>query len=400
MRRPVQVNNDGMVKSWRFGHSSLRLCMSPILKALLQCLRILRLVREYIQTFPGRWTSLLAVLSRRLGLLWRGLRKPGTSRGPKSSEPPLFGTSASRYPVSHSSTSREYVIAASTVPESANYPSSQDRAEMQPATAVPTTGVPLTTQDSLSVDNLHPINPPLPFDGRILAHRSSGNLSAVSVQSRASDRFSVITTSRESMRAIPVGQPSRLSRAPHRQFGRGPDPSRSRDRSRPDTTTSRPHTPHELPRLQVITSNAPHFSHGDDGVGSVNLPSPSAYTHEPLSPPTMDRNNKKRSSTSLVFNVQNPSTDSLPISSTVNPLPLTEEPFAIDTTTAHSSPVTTPADLHDEGFSRSLTSISDYLLPEGRFVQLINSDQVPRYTKSVTMQVGFILILWLYFYIL
>jgi len=371
--------------------------MSSILKALLQCLRILRLVREYIQKFPGRWSSLLAVLSRRLGLLWRcqdGLGKPGnsTSRGPKSSETPLFGTRASKYPVSHSSISREYVIAASTVPESANYPSSQDRAEIQPATAVPTPGIPLTTQDSLSVDNTHAINPPPPFDGRGLAHRSSGNLSAVSIQSRASDRFSVITTSRESIRAIPIGQPSRLSRAPHRQFGRGPDPSRSRDRSRPNTPTSRPRTPHQLPHLEVITSNAPHFTHGDNEVGSVNQPSPSSYTHEPLSPPSI-RNNKKRSSTSLVFNVQNPSTDSLPISSTVNPPALTEEPFAIDSATAHSSPVITPADLHDEGHIRSLTSLTDYLLPEGRFVQLINSDQVPRYTKNVTMQAGYTLIL-------
>lgn len=368
--------------------------MSSILKVLLQCLRILPLVREYIQKFPGRCTSLLAVLSRKLGLVWRchdGHGKPGTSQRPKSSESPLFGTRASGYPVSHSSPSREYVIAASNVPESANYPSSQERAERQTATAAPTTGIPLTTQESLSVDHFHAINPPPPFDAGILTHRSSGNLSAVSIQSRASDRLSVITTSRESIRAIPAGQPSRLSRATHRQFGRGPDPSKSRDRSRPTTpTTNRPHTPHQLPRLEIITStsNAPHSVHGDDGVGSVNQPSPSSYSHEPLSPP-LDRHNKKRSSTSLVFNVQNPSTESLPISSVMNPQPLTEEPFGIDSATAHSSPV----DLHDEGLIHSPTSCSDHLLPEGRFVQLINSDQVPRYTKNVTMQVGYILIL-------
>ena len=370
-----------------FGFSSL--CMSSILKVLLKFLRILRLVREYIQKFPGRWTSLLAVLSHKLGLLWRchdGLGKPGTSQRPESSESPLFGTRASGYPVSHSSTSRECIIAASTVPESANYPSSQERAERQTATAAPTTGIPLTTQESLSVDHFHAINPPPPFDGRILAHRSSGNLSAVSIQSRASDRFSVITTSRESIRAIPAGQPSRLSRAPHRQFGRGPDPSKSRDRSRPTTPTTRPHTPHLLPRLEIITStsNVPPSVHGDEGVGSVNQPSPSSYTHEPLSPP-LDRNNKKRSSTSLVFNLQNPSTESLPTSSEMNPKPLTDEPFAIDSATAHSSPGAIPADLYDEDLIRSPTSLSDNLLPEGRFVQLINSDQVPRYTKNATM---------------
>lgn len=358
--------------------------MSSILKALLQCLRILRLVREYIQKFPGRWTSFLAVLGRKLSLLWRchgGLGKPGTPRRPKPSESP----------VSHSSTSREYVVAASTVPDSANYPNSQERAERQTATAAPTTGIPHTTQDTLSVDPSHPINPPPPFDSRILlAHSSSGNLSyGASIQSRASDRLSIITASRDSIRAVPAGQPSRLPRATHRQFGRGPDPSRSRDRSRP-TTPNRTYPSHQLPHLEIITPNAPHFSHGDDGVGSVNEPSPSSYSHEPLSPPSMDRINKKRSSTSVVLNVQNPSTESLPISSTTNPPPLMEEPFSLDSATAHSSPVASSVYLHDEGLIRSLTSLSDYLLPEGRFVQLINSDQVPRYTKNVTMRVGYI----------
>jgi len=367
----------------RFGFPSF--CMSSILKVLLQCLRLLgpvRPVREYIQKFLRRWTLLLAVLGRKLSLLWRchdGFGKPGTSRRPKSSGSP----------VSHSPTSREYVVAASTVPESANYPSSQELAERQAATAALTTGIPPTTQENLSVDHsyandaIDPDDPPPSFDGRILAHHSSGNLSAVSVQSRASSRFSVITTSRESIRAIPVGQPSRPSRATHRQFGRGPNPSKSRDRSSP---TSRSHTPRQLPRLEIVTLDAPHFAHGDDGVGSVNQPSPSSDTQESPSPPSMDRNSKKRSSTSLVFNVQNPSTESLPSSSVMNPQPLTDQPFGIDSAaTAHSSRVKIPADLYDEGLIRSPTSLSDNLLPEGRFVQLINSDQVPRYTKNFVM---------------
>jgi hypothetical protein len=394
MRRPCHSSkNDGPVVSWHLEFSSL--CMSSILKVLLQCLRILRLVREYIQKIPGRWTSLLAVLNRQLRLWWRchdghgrdGHGKPGTLRRPKSSESLPLDTRTSRYPVPHGSISRECIIAASTVPESANHPSSQERADRQTATAAPTAGIPLTNQDTLSVDHSHVINPPPPFEGRNIAHHSSGNLSAVSIQSRASDRLSVITT-RSSIRAVPAGQPSRLSRATYRQFGRGPDPSRSRDRSRPTTPTNQHHTRHpHLPHLEIITSNTPHSTHGNDSVGSVNQPSPSFNSHD-LSPPPMDRHNKKRSSTSLVFEVQNPSTESLPISSVMNPPPLSEEPFAVDTATAHSSPITTPADLYDEGLMRSHTSLTDSLLPEGRFVQLINSDQIPRYMKNITMHVG------------
>ena len=376
--------------------------MSSILKVLLRCLPILRLVHEHIQKLPGRWISLLAVLSRKMSIFWHchdGPGKPGTSRRPKLSESIVFGTRESGYPVAlaHSPTSREHVTEASTVPESASYPNSQELAGGQTATAAPTTGIPLASQDSLSVDHSHAINPPPLFDGRILAHRGSENLSAVSIQSRASDRFLVITTSRESIRVIPIGQPSRLSRAIYRQFGYGPDPSRLRslrDWSRPTPLTNRLNTPHQPPRLEAITSNAFHVAHEDDQVSSGNQrqPSPSSSTHEQLSPPSMNRSNKKQPSTSVVFDVQNSSIGSLPISSMTNPPPLTEGPSAIDPATAHSSPVPTLTDLHDEGPIRSSTSLSDYCLPEGRFVQLINSDQVPRYTKNVTMKVGYILI--------
>ena len=54
-----------------------------------------------------------------------------------------------------------------------------------------------------------------------------------------------------------------------------------------------------------------------------------------------------------------------------------------------------PADLHDES-SQHFPIISSptpgYSLPEGRFVHLINSDQVPRYTKDITMQVDYTIV--------
>jgi hypothetical protein len=372
------------------------LCMATVLKVLLEFLRILRLARDYVQHFPGRWASLVAFLGRKLGALFRycGLERPGTLRSPKPSKPPYRGSGARAYSVSGGpGVSKEYVVvAASTVPDSANYASAQDTGR-HTATVSPTpaVGIPAQTLASLSIDQLHAGNPPTPFERRSLAHRSSGNLSAVSIQSRASSRFSIITNSRESTRAPALGQPSRLPRATHRQFGRGPDPSRSRDRpSRPPTPTTRPHTPYQFPHLEIITSNPPHFAYDDGRVSPVVQPSVSSHAHEPLSPPPMDGNQRKQSSTSVVIEFENPSTESLPLSS-VNPPQLTEEPFTIDTTTAHSSPVTAAADFLDEEFPTA--SLPEDLLPEGRFVQLINSDQVPRYTKNITMQVGSIIVL-------
>jgi hypothetical protein len=100
----------------------------------------------------------------------------------------------------------------------------------------------------------------------------------------------------------------------------------------------------------------------------------------------MDENRRNPSSASVVFNIQGPSTESPPIFSSINPGQLTEAPGVIETVTPYLSPVTAAADPHDEASIHSLATL-DNLLPEGRDVQLINSDQVPRYTKGVTMQV-------------
>ncbi|KAH9979764.1 hypothetical protein BJV74DRAFT_121406 [Russula compacta] len=361
--------------------------MAPVLKVLLEFLRILRFARDYITRLPGRWASLLPFLRRKLGAWWRFRQgKPSTFRGPKPAEPPSLSTRATSYTVSEgSAVVREYVVAASTVPASASHPDLRERAERQPATATPAVGVHPPT---LTVDHPHPLarNPPHPFDGRSFDNRS---LSAVSIQSRASDRYSIITNSRESIRAPAIGQPSRVPRATHRQFGRGPDPSRSRERlSRPASPTSRPHSIHQGPHIEVIVTNQPYSGHGEGIDSPVVLDSASSYTHEPLSPPLTHGTRRRQSSTSVVVDIQNPSTESLPISSPTNPPQLTDEPFAIDSATAHSSPTSTTADLHDES-SQHLPIVSpptsDYILPDGRFVQLINSDQVPRYTKDVTI---------------
>ena len=384
--------------------------MAPALNALLEFLRIIRIARHYLKRFPGRGASILAFIGRKLNLWWRfWLGKFGR---PKPIERQFLGTEASSYSVSGGSgVVREYVVAASYAPPSASRASLHELTDRPTAAVAQTVGVhPPPVPDTLSVDHPYVPNPPGGpshfshiLSGRTLGNRSSGNLSAASIQSRASDRYSIITNSRESMRAT-HGQPSRYPRAPHRQFGRGPDPARSRERpSRPSTPITHSHTPTRShtpthpthpthPRLEIITS--PPSTHDDGKVGPIVQPSGSAspsYTHEPLSPPPMSEVRRRQSST-IIVDIQNPSTDSLAMSPPAYPPQITDEPFTLDSSTVHSSPDTPAVDLHDEPSLGSPTSSNhpafDYFLPEGRIVQLINADQIPRYTKNATMQVG------------
>ena len=383
--------------------------MALVLNVLLEILRILRIARDYIKRFPGRGASLLALLRRKLIAWWRFWRGKKLG-GPKPAKRPIVGTQASSHSVSSgSAVVGGYVVAASYVPSSASHPSLHEHTDGQQQRQLSTVvHLPVSihppANDTLSVGHPHH-NLAHALGTRGLVNRSSGNLSIASIQSRASDRFSIITTSRDSIRA-PHGQPSRLPRAAHRQFGRGPtgplgpEPSRSRERltrpnSRPNTPSIRAHTPPNPPYLEIIT-NTPSATDGSGRVSPLVPPSASsAYTHEPLSPPEVRR---RQSSTSFVVDVQNPSTDSLPISpSTTNP-PVSEEPLAIDSATAHSSPDSDSpvVDQHDEPPGSPTTSNAatlDYYLPEGRFVQLINSDQIPRYTKEALMQVEFTILL-------
>lgn len=376
--------------------------MATVLTVLLDILRILRFARDYIKRFPGRGASLLALLGRKLTTWWRCWRgKLGSHGGRKTTRRPFVGTQASSYSVSGGpAIVGGYVVAASSVPPSASNPSLHERTDGQQLlpTVVYTADPHPPVVASLSVDHPYGHNLSQPLSTRSLVNRSSGNLSAASaasIQSRASDRFSIITTSRESIRDT-HGQPSRLPRAAHRQFGRGPDPSRSRERltqpsSRPNTPSARPHTPPNPPHLEIIT-NLPSAAHGSGKLSPLVPPSASsAHTHQPLSPPNEVR---RRQSSTIIVDVQTPSTESLPISlSTSNP-PVTEEPLTMeDSATVHSSPDSPVVSQHDEPVPGSPTSSNaptlDYYLPDGRFVQLINSDQIPRYTKDALMQVEY-----------
>ena len=82
-------------------------------------MRMIRFARDCIKSFPGRWTSLLPLLSRKL-IVWRLWF--GTFGRPKSAKSPSLEIKASSYSVSGgSAVVRECVIAASYVPASASH---------------------------------------------------------------------------------------------------------------------------------------------------------------------------------------------------------------------------------------------------------------------------------------
>ncbi|KAH9962940.1 hypothetical protein BC827DRAFT_182701 [Russula dissimulans] len=316
--------------------------MASVLEALFKFLRILRVARDHLQLerFPGRGASLLSLLVREFNALWRFcLGKPGASLSLKPAERPFPGTKTRPSSVSGSSAVvKEYVIAASTIPTSASHLTLNEYVPPEAVAIV----IPPPTPANLSVNASYT---PVLFEGKNLAHRSSGNLS---IQSRASDRLSIITTSRDSIRA-PLGQPSRAPRAAHLQFGRGPGPSRSREVSRSPSPIAYAASPQ--PRVEIDTTNVPSSVNNDGTDSPVAQPS-SSYQHEPLSPLPVHGHRSRQSLTSVVVAIQNPSTESVPVYQ------------------------------HDE---RSLLSriSTEYFLPEGRFIQLIHSDQVPRYTKDI-----------------
>ncbi|KAH9962936.1 hypothetical protein BC827DRAFT_1266739 [Russula dissimulans] len=138
------------------------------------------------------------------------------------------------------------------------------------------------------------------------------------------------------------------------------------------------------PRVEIDATDLPPPVN-DDSTGSPVAQPSSSYQHEPLSPPPVHGHRRRQSLTSVVVDIQNPS---LPLSTLIHPPKLTDEPFAVDSPTAPSPPVSVPVDQYDE--HSLLSSISSlYFLPEGRFVRLIHSEQVPRYTKNIKMQVAF-----------
>ena len=316
--------------------------MASLLGALLQFLRILRSsAKDHIKRFPRScWALLLAYLSCKLGKRWYSwLRKLGAHGNTKPTYPSFPGGRGGSCSVSCGGSARRGYVArmsASTVPtSSANAATwqSRDGAERQPEIALP----------SSSISATPPIGPPLvpspDLGERSPTNHSSGNLSLQSTGDGSISR----TSSRASVQNDP---PSRGPRATHRQFGPGSSASRLTSRAR----SSRSPAPRASP---VNPQNFTHF------------PSPSSHTREQISSPAIHRVNQR--TTSIDSDNQNLSIESLPNTSSIDAQELTE---ALEETSTR-------------------TPLNHFILPEleGRILYLINSDQIPRYTKNITTQV-------------
>jgi len=378
--------------------------MASLLRVLLEFLHRLRPAKDHIKRFLRRWTSLrvLAYLVRKMGE-WRFLwpNKPGTVGDPKPAEPSFPSDSAGSFSVSGGSGYLGgiggYAAATSTVPASANQPLDRERADLQSDSAPPNPMLsiyseplwaagPSTTNRTVSAGSIQSR-----ASDRFSLHsagsvQSRANYSAGSVQSRASDRFSMISTSRTSLRSPAQNDPSRPSRDPRatfRQFGRGPRTSRSRGRS------SRSPSPKSFLKTSQsdildITSTGTHTY--ADGVinptigpqGLTDLPSSSSHTQGRPGRPAIRPQKQRR--IGIGWNIQDPSTESLRPTA-INAREITEEPMAMDTS-VHSSLHISPSDRAETMASSATSALA---LPRRRFLQLINSDQIPRYTKNITM---------------
>ena len=350
--------------------------MASLIGALLQFLRILRSsTKDHIKRIPRScWALLLAYLSRKLSKWWCSwFRKSGAHGNTKPTYPSFPGGRGGSCSVSCSSSARrgyEGRVAASTVPASANAANrpSRDGDVWQPET------LPLSP-----ISATLPADPPWgtspDFGERSPTNRSSGNLS---IQSTG-DRPSAIPMSRPSSRAsVQSDRSSRDPRATHRQFGPGSGALRlgSRDRSSRSTSRDRSSRPHS-PRPSIISPQ-------------TFTPSPSSHAGEQLNPPATHRGAGEQRKTSIGFSIQSPSTDSLLSTSSIDTQEPTEGLMTVETSTRLPSRISL-ADGLDAASHHSHTAssaqLNHCLVPEGRVLQLINSDQIPRYTKNITTQV-------------
>jgi len=354
--------------------------MVTLLKVLLKFFRILRSAKDHIKHFPRYWVSLLAYLGRKLSE-WRGSwpNKPGTCGNPEPTAPSFLGDGAGSCSVSSGSGGLSgFALAASTVPSSSS--------------ANPQSAPPGPTPATLSVDPSSRALSPNPTNQ--LIGNSPANRSSASIQSRASDRLSIISTrtrnSRASSRASArSGQPTQdpRPRGTHHQFGRGPSPSRSRDRpSEPPSAIPSPYTaqPHHID-IGVLPPSGYTRTNADEGLGR----SPSIGPQSPTDLPSLSSYSQR--ATSIGLNIQSPSTESLSKTSSINARGFTEEPTTLGTSTRSHSPISL-ADRSETVSQRSHTAspAPSLTLPEGRIIQLIISDQIPRYdTKTVTTQVDY-----------
>ncbi|KAF8258666.1 hypothetical protein EI94DRAFT_1110391 [Lactarius quietus] len=309
--------------------------------------------------FFRHWALFLAFLCRRLGI-WRqrGDEKRGAFPKVKQAE----CSSPGSFPNTGSSLdSRGYAtVAASSIPESAGHPRLREvwSANQQPQQAASST-TPSIDQDLAKPSSI--------FDA---------TTSIDSIRSRDKPQQTLHT---------PPSQPIQSPGDPHPQLGSGP--SVLPPRENPSRTPSpRAHIP-QLPQLETNVTNL-HLLTNIDDRNSL----PSAISHEQPSPPSIRGHRRRSSSASVVVGVETPSTKSLPglLSPLANQLLLIDEPYTIGSPMEQPSTVADAPGAHQgspqhgpRASSPSLTSNID--LPHGRILQMIHPEQVPRYTKAVTV---------------
>jgi len=290
--------------------------MASLLKILLELLHRLRPVKDHTKRFLRCWTSFFAYLVRKMGewrFHWPG--KLGTIRSPKPAEPSFSSDSAGSSSVSGGSVCTGgiggYVVAASTVPASADQPLGRGRDELQSDTAPPT-----------PILATIPVDPPWVL-GHSMANQTVGSSHtnrrsrSLSIQSRASDRLSIIsrTSSRGPFKNDRLSQDPR---ATHRQFGTGPRASPSRGRSSRSPSLKPFLDLAQLDNLDIDPTDGDTYPHAG-GVfnptiglqGLTDFPSSSSHTQERPGRPAVRR--QKQREINIGLNVQIPSTESLPI---------------------------------------------------------------------------------------
>jgi hypothetical protein len=143
--------------------------------------------------------------------------------------------------------------------------------------------------------------------------------------------------------------------------------------------------------LDIAPMGARVYAHADGVINHsissqvlTELPPSSSHTQERPGRPAIRR--QKQRTTSIGWGVQNPSTESLPIALN-SPQVIMEDPMPMDTST-HLSLHTSPSDRAETASQSSHTTSSAtsvLALPEDHVLQLIVSDQIPRYENNATM---------------
>ena len=362
--------------------------MASLLRILLEFLRILRPAKDHIKRLLRFWPSLLAYLVRKMGE-WRFLwpSKPGTIRNPRSVDSSFPSDRAASSSVSGGPVCTGgiggYAVAACTVPASANQPLGHERAEPQSDTTPSTPTLP-----TLSIDPSWALDPSTTNQtvGSSHANHSSGSLS---FQSCASDRLSTMSISR-TLSDAPVqdDRPSQDPRATYRQFVSGPGASRSRGRSsrspspKPSLNAAHPDS------LDIAPTGAHSYARADGIInpaslqGLTDLPSSSSHTQEQPGRSAI----RRQRTTSNGLTVKNLSTESLPTTS-INAQEITEEPMTMSTHTLSFPSISSldRADTASQNSHAASSATPNLVIPEGRVVQLITSDQIQRYTRRVTV---------------